>query len=55
MFGRRRDRERDRYYCLPGMGRSNRRHRRRIFYSAIGFGLAVSAVVAIVLLLTYRH
>jgi hypothetical protein len=37
------------------MGRSNRRHHQRILYSAIAFGLVVSATLAIILLLTNRR
>ncbi|HRZ57581.1 MAG TPA: hypothetical protein P5525_19250 [Candidatus Paceibacterota bacterium] len=33
-----------RYYLLPGMGRSNRRHRRRILLVAIVVGICGSAL-----------
>lgn len=44
MFGTRRHREDHRYYLLPGMGRSNRRHRRRMHWVAIVFGALISAL-----------
>jgi hypothetical protein len=46
MFRSRRHSEEHRYYCLPGMGRSNRRHRHQILVWTVVFGVAVSAVVA---------
>lgn len=42
MFGDRKNRGDHRYYLLPGMGRSNRRHRRRVQQVAIVFGIVVS-------------
>ncbi|HNQ90503.1 MAG TPA: hypothetical protein PKM73_17960 [Verrucomicrobiota bacterium] len=42
MFGSRRNREQHRYYLLPGMGRSNRRHRRRVHAAAIIAGIIFS-------------
>lgn len=47
----RKDREEHRYYLLPGMGRSNRRHRRHVTRVAILVGLAVSAVFGLLLYL----
>jgi len=44
MFGRKRNREEHRYYLLPGMGRSNKRHRRRVHLAAIAFGAVVAAL-----------
>jgi hypothetical protein len=45
MFGLGRAREHHgRYYLLPGMGRSNRRHRRRVFRWSIIFGIVFSAL-----------
>lgn len=42
-----RDRERDRFYLLPGMGgKAFRRKRRVMLLWAIGIGLIVSALVA---------
>ncbi|MCD6339319.1 MAG: hypothetical protein J7M29_08080 [Verrucomicrobia bacterium] len=40
-----------RYYLLPGMGRSNRRHRRRVKAAAIIFGLVVSILFALLIYL----
>ena len=42
MFGRKRNREAHRYSLLPGMGRSNRRHRRKVHVAAIIFGVVIS-------------
>ncbi len=44
MFGARKNRGDHRYYLLPGMGRSNRRHRRRVQRVAVLFGILVSAL-----------
>ncbi len=44
MFGSKRNREDHRYYLLPGMGRSNRRHRHRIHVAAVIFGAIIAAV-----------
>jgi hypothetical protein len=45
MFGFAKDKERERYYLLPGQGgRSARRKHRRILLWAIVFGLFASAV-----------
>ncbi len=44
MFGNKRPREDQRYYLLPGMGRSNRRHRRQIHLAAVAFGALVAAL-----------
>jgi len=51
-----RDRERDRFYLLPGMGgKALRRKRRRILLWAIGAGLFVSAVLGCLLVLMSGH
>ena len=42
MFGRKRNRGDHRYYLLPGMGRSNRRHRRKVHLAAVIFGAVMS-------------
>lgn len=44
MFGRRRNPEEHRYYLLPGMGRSNKRHRRRVHMAAVAFGAVIAAL-----------
>lgn len=49
MFGRKRHREDRRYYLLPGMGRSNKRQRRRLHLAAILFGVFISLVFGLVL------
>ena len=41
--------EEHRYYLLPGMGRSNRRQRQIYFRVAIGFGILVSAIIALII------
>lgn len=38
------NREEQRYYLLPGMGRSNRRHRQRVLVAAIIVGIIASAL-----------
>ena len=51
-----RNRERDRFYLLPGMGgKALRRKRRRILLWAIGAGLFVSAVLGGLLVLMSGH
>lgn len=56
MFRRRHDRDKDRYYLLPGMGgRSLRRKQRRIFRAAVAVGLVVSGLIALVLYLMNRQ
>jgi hypothetical protein len=52
MFGLVRDKEKDRFYLLPGMGgRAFRRKQRVILWCAIVAGLLVSSFVAAVLFL----
>lgn len=51
-----RDKEKDRFYLLPGMGgKALRRKRRMMLWWAIGFGLFVSAVLALLLFLMSGH
>ena len=55
MFGLVRDKEKDRFYLLPGMGgRAFRRKQRVILWCAIVAGLLVSSFVAAVLFLLSR-
>ena len=55
MFGLARDKEKDRFYLLPGMGgRAFRRKQRLILWWAILAGLLVSSLVAGVLFLLSR-
>jgi len=50
MLGFARDKEKERYYLLPGQGgRMARRKHRRILLAAIGFGLIASAILVGVL------
>ena len=49
MFGRKRNREAHRYYLLPSMGRSNRRHRRKVQVAAIVFGVVISLLFGVAL------
>jgi hypothetical protein len=51
MFKSRRDREDERYYLLPGMGRGQRRHRRWALFYAILVGLAASALLGLLIYL----
>jgi hypothetical protein len=55
MFGRNRHREDRRYYLLPSMGRSNKRHRRRIFLVALGVGFFLAVLVGALIYLTDRY
>lgn len=49
MFWKPKNKEANRYYLLPGMGRSNRRHRQQMFYVAIGVGILCAAAFAVLL------
>ncbi|HWC61530.1 MAG TPA: hypothetical protein VHC44_17700 [Verrucomicrobiae bacterium] len=50
MLGFAKDKERERYYLLPGQGgRAARRKHLRILLCAIGFGLVASAFLVVVL------
>lgn len=51
MFGRKKNREAHRYYLLPGMGRSNRRHRRKVHLAAVIFGAVMSLIFGVALYL----
>ena len=53
MFGRK-TKKNDLYYLLPGMTRSNRDKRRRLFWYSLAIGLVVSAVIAGVIILMNR-
>ena len=47
--------EKERFYLLPGQGGSGyRRKQRLILKTAIGVGVLVSAILAIILFLVYR-
>lgn len=49
-FGKKRNPEEERYYLLPGQGRSNRRKHRQQLVAAIIAGIIFSAILAGVLL-----
>ena len=51
MFWKPKNKEANRYYLLPSMGRCNRRHRKQVFYVAVGVGILSSIVVGVVLYL----
>jgi hypothetical protein len=44
----------NRYYLLPGMGRSNRRQRQRYFRWALAVGFFVAMVVGVILYFAQR-
>lgn len=56
MFWRKRDKERDRYYLLPGQGgkRAVRRKQLMMLKWAIGVGLLLSGIIAALLYLLYK-
>ena len=47
MFFKKRNKEENRYYLLPGMGKSNRRQHDRYLVAAIIVGVIVSAIAAV--------
>ena len=55
MFGRNKNREDNRYYLLPGMGRSNKRHRALVFRWSLVAGLIGSAIFGLILYLLQRR
>ena len=56
MFWSKKDKEKNRFYLLPGMGGWNlRRKRRRIFRWSIVAGIIVSAVLAYLFYLVNRY
>jgi high-affinity Fe2+/Pb2+ permease len=55
MFRSKRNKEQNRYYLLPGMGRSNRRRHRQFLVWAVVVGTVVSCVFAYLLYLLSRH
>ena len=56
MFGRKRNKEQERFYLLPGMGgRAFRRKYRMFLWWSIAAGLATSAVLAGILYWTARR
>ncbi len=55
MFGRKKNKGDHRYYLLPGMGRSNRRHRRLVFRSSIIFAIIFSVLFGLLLFYLNRR
>jgi hypothetical protein len=55
MFWKPKDKEANRYYLLPGMGRSNRRHHKNMFYVAIGVGIFCALVFGTLLFILERR
>ncbi len=56
MFGRKRNKPRERFYLLPGMGGKAFRRKHRIFLAwAIAAGLATSAALATIMYWTARR
>ena len=49
MFGKKKNKEANRYYLLPGMGKANRRKHQLYFKISLGVGLLASGLVALVL------
>lgn len=49
MFNSKRNKEEHRYYLLPGMGRSNRRHREEVFKWSIVVGIIVATLFGLLL------
>ena len=47
MFGRKRNKDENRYYLLPGMGRANKRKRAVFFRWALVVGTVVSMLVGL--------
>ena len=54
MFWKPKNKEANRYYLLPSMGRSNRRHRKQVFYAAVVVGAVSSALFAWLLYILTR-
>jgi hypothetical protein len=55
IFRSKRDKEANRYYLLPGMGRSNRRRHREFLYWSLLVGVLVSGLFGYLLYLLSRH
>jgi hypothetical protein len=55
MFGLRKNKETHRFYLLPGMGRSNRRHHWQILRWSIIIGLMVSGLLCYLLYILNLH
>ena len=55
MFGRKKNKDQHRFYLLPGMGSSNRRHHRLLFRWSIVVGIVVSILFATLLYYANRY
>lgn len=55
MFRSKSNKEENRYYLLPGMGRSNRRHHVLMFRWAVVVGLLISCIFGALLYFFHRH
>ena len=53
-FGRKRNKDENRYYLLPGMGRANKRKRAVLFRWALVVGVVVSALVGLFIYFSNR-
>ncbi|MGV3772678.1 MAG: hypothetical protein ACO1QB_07235 [Verrucomicrobiales bacterium] len=49
MFFKPKNKEENRYYLLPGMGKANRQKRALYMWCSIAVGLVISAIVALVI------
>ena len=54
MFGRKRNKDENRYYLLPGMGRANKRKRAVFFRWALVVGVFVSTLIGLFLYYSNR-
>ena len=55
MFWKPKNKEANRYYLLPGMGRSNRRHHKNMFYVALGVGAFCALLIGVLLFVLERN
>ncbi len=55
MFGQKKSKGDHRYYLLPGMGRSNRRHRRLVFRWSLIFAIIFCVLFGLLLSLMNRR
>lgn len=55
MFGTKKNKEEHRYYLLPGMGKSNRRHHQRVLFWSVIVGSIFAALFGSLLYWLNRH
>jgi high-affinity Fe2+/Pb2+ permease len=55
MFWTRKNKEQNRYYLLPGMGRSNRRHHQQTLLWAVIVGIICAALLGTLIYLWHRR